>query len=142
MATILLVDDEKVARTVYGDYLTEAGHAVTRVSSVAEAKAALALHPVDLVITDLILPSGHGMDVLQHTKDRYPSVEVLVITALDEVDPAVRAIKSGAAEYLVKPVNPEALTHGPYAALHDDFPHHGYGSGHRSGGTPLLKLHC
>ena len=117
MATILLVDDEKVARTVYGDYLTEAGHAVTRVSSVAEAKAALALHPVDLVITDLILPSGHGMDVLQHTKDRYPSIEVLVITALDEVDPAVRAIKSGAAEYLVKPVNPEALTHAVNRAL-------------------------
>jgi diguanylate cyclase (GGDEF)-like protein len=90
---------------------------VSRVSSVAEAKAALALHPVDLVITDLILPSGHGMDVLQHTKDRYPSVEVLVITALDEVDPAVRAIKSGAAEYLVKPVNAEALFHAVNRAL-------------------------
>jgi two-component system, cell cycle response regulator len=117
MATILLVDDEKVARTVYGDYLTEAGHAVSRVSSVAEAKAALALHPVDLVVTDLILPSGHGMDVLQHTKDRYPSVEVLVITALDEVEAAVRAIKSGAAEYLVKPVNAEALFHAVNRAL-------------------------
>src|SRR5678816_120923 len=54
MATILLVDDEKVARTVYGDYLTAAGHTVTCVGSVAEARAALALHPVDLVVTDLI----------------------------------------------------------------------------------------
>ena len=93
MATILLVDDEKVARTVYGDYLTEAGHTVTCVASVAEARAELALHPVDLVVTDLILPAGDGMEVLQHTRERYPGVEVVVITALDKVDPAVRAIK-------------------------------------------------
>ena len=117
MATILLVDDEKVARTVYGDYLTEAGHSVTCVASVAEARATLALHPVDLVVTDLILPSGDGMEVLQHTRERYPGVEVVVITALDKVDPAVRAIKNGAAEYLVKPVKPEALNHAVNRAL-------------------------
>jgi two-component system cell cycle response regulator len=117
MATILLVDDEKVARTVYGDYLADAGHTVTCVSTVAEARAALALHPVDLVVTDLILPSGDGMDVLQHTRERYPHVEVVVITALDKVDPAVRAIKSGASEYLVKPVKPEVLHHAVNRAL-------------------------
>jgi CheY-like chemotaxis protein len=117
MATILLVDDEKVARTVYGDYLTAAGHRVTCVASVAEARAALALHPVDLVVTDLILPTGDGMEVLQHTRERHPGVEVVVITALDKVDPAVRAIKNGAAEYLVKPVKPEALNHAVNRAL-------------------------
>jgi diguanylate cyclase (GGDEF)-like protein len=117
MATILLVDDEKVARTVYGDYLSDAGHHVTCVGSVAEARAALALHPVDLVVTDLILPTGDGMEVLQHTRERYPGVEVVVITALDKVDPAVRAIKNGAAEYLVKPVKPEALNHAVNRAL-------------------------
>ncbi|MGZ6080450.1 MAG: diguanylate cyclase [Myxococcaceae bacterium] len=117
MATILLVDDEKVARTVYGDYLAEAGHTVTCVGSVAEARAALALHAIDLVVTDLILPAGDGMDVLQHTRERYPGVEVVVITALDKVDPAVRAIKNGAAEYLVKPVKPEALNHAVNRAL-------------------------
>ena len=117
MATILLVDDEKVARTVYGDYLTQAGHGVTCVASVAEARAELALHPVDLVVTDLILPSSDGMEVLQHTRERYPGVEVVVITALDKVDPAVRAIKNGAAEYLVKPVKPEVLNHAVNRAL-------------------------
>ena len=117
MATILLVDDEKVARTVYGDYLTASGHTVTCVGSVAEARAALALHPVDLVVTDLILPTGDGMEVLQHTRERHAGVEVIVITALDKVDPAVRAIKNGAAEYLVKPVKPEALNHAVNRAL-------------------------
>jgi diguanylate cyclase (GGDEF)-like protein len=117
MAAILLVDDEKVARTVYGDYLAAAGHAVTCVPTVADARAALALHPVDVVVTDLILPAGDGMDVLQHARERYPDVEVVVITALDKVGPAVRAIKSGAAEYLVKPVTPEALNHAVNRAL-------------------------
>jgi two-component system, cell cycle response regulator len=117
MARILLVDDEKVARAVYGDYLADAGHEVHAVSGVGEARAALALHPFDLVVTDLILPQGDGMEVLRYTKERHPDVEVVLITALDKVGPAVRAIKSGAAEYLVKPVRPEALRHAVSRAL-------------------------
>ena len=117
MARILLVDDEKVARTVYGDYLADAGHEVHTVGGVNEAQAALAQKPFDIVVTDLILPQGDGMEVLRHTKERYPDVEVVLITALDKVGPAVRAIKSGAAEYLVKPVRPEALRHAVSRAL-------------------------
>lgn len=117
MARVLLVDDEKVARTVYGDYLADAGHEVHAVGGVTEARAALALQPFDIVVTDLILPQGDGMEVLRHTKERYPDVEVVLITALDKVGPAVRAIKSGAAEYLVKPVRPEALRHAVSRAL-------------------------
>ncbi len=117
MPRILLVDDEKVARALYGDYLTGAGHQVTSTSSVTEAKEALSRERFDAVVTDLILPEGDGMEILQHTKERYPGCEVIVITALDKVDPAVRAIKSGAAEYLVKPVAPEALSHAVMRAL-------------------------
>src|SRR5687767_11176273 len=117
MARILLVDDEKLARALYSDYLTGAGHSVVAVSSILESKQALARERFDAVVTDLILPEGDGMEVLQHTKERYPGCEVIVITALDKVDPAVRAIKSGAAEYLVKPVAPEALQHAVMRAL-------------------------
>ena len=117
MARILLVDDEKVARAVYGDYLTDAGHEVHAVSGVTEARAALALHSFDLVVTDLILPQGDGMEILRYTKERHPDIEVVLITALDKVGPAVRAIKSGAAEYLVKPVRPEVLRHAVSRAL-------------------------
>src|SRR4051812_9188082 len=117
MARILLVDDEKVARALYGDYLTGAGHTVTATSSLTEAKEVLAKERYDAIVTDLILPEGDGMEILQHTKERYPGCEVVVITALDKVDPAVRAIKSGAAEYLVKPVAPEALQHAVMRAL-------------------------
>ncbi|MHB8874958.1 MAG: GGDEF domain-containing response regulator [Myxococcaceae bacterium] len=117
MARILLVDDVKVARALYGDYLVGAGHQVTTVSSIREAKDSLTNDRFDAVVTDLILPEGDGMEVLEYTKDKHPGIEVIVITALDKVDPAVRAIKSGAAEYLVKPVTPEALAHAVSRAL-------------------------
>jgi diguanylate cyclase (GGDEF)-like protein len=117
MARILLVDDEKMARTLYGDYLRAAGHMVTAVSRFEEVREALEAAPYDAVVTDLILPGADGMEVLRYTKERYPGIEVVVITGLDKVDPAVRAIKSGAAEYLVKPVAPEALQHAVRRAL-------------------------
>ncbi|HME92221.1 MAG TPA: response regulator, partial [Myxococcaceae bacterium] len=117
MARILLVDDEKVSRALYSDYLTGAGHLVTAVGSIDEAKAALGSNRYDAVVTDLLLPKGDGMEVLQHAKESQLGIEVIVITGLNKVDPAVRAIKSGAAEYLVKPVAPEALQHAVMRAL-------------------------
>jgi len=56
MARILLVDDEKVSRALYSDYLSEAGHSVSAVSSLEEAKGALSTDVYDAVVTDLILP--------------------------------------------------------------------------------------
>ncbi len=117
MARILLVDDEKIARSLYGDYLAGAGHEVVAVGTLAESREALRLGRFDAVVTDLLLHDGDGMQVLEQVKSDYPGTEVVVITALDKVDPAVRAIKSGAAEYLVKPVSPEALQHAVSRAL-------------------------
>ena len=117
MAHILLVDDEKVARALYGDFLTGAGHEVVAVGSSAEAKEELAKQPFDLLVTDLILPQSDGMELLEHVKTTQPGVEVLVITALDKVEPAVRAIKAGATDYLVKPIAPEVLAHAVTRAL-------------------------
>jgi diguanylate cyclase (GGDEF)-like protein len=117
MAQILLVDDEKVARMIYSDFLTGAGHTVTAVGSADEAKAAMEASQFDAMVTDLILPHTDGMELLQHVKLTRPDVPVLVITALDKVEPAVRAIKSGASDYLVKPITPEVLAHAVNRAL-------------------------
>lgn len=117
MAQILLVDDEKVARSLYADFLTGAGHQVEAVSSTADAMTALAAHRFDLVVTDLIFPQSDGMELLQWVKSQHPGTEVFVITALDKVEPAVRAIKSGASDYLVKPVTPEVLAQAVTRAL-------------------------
>ncbi len=117
MAQILMVDDEKVARSLYADFLTGAGHQVEAVSSTSDAITALAAHRFDLVVTDLIFPQSDGMALLQWVKSHHPGTEVIVITALDKVEPAVRAIKSGASDFLVKPITPEVLSQAVTRAL-------------------------
>lgn len=110
LTRVLIVDDDSFARQVYGDCLAEAGHEIVTAKDAAEAATALdGSGPFDVVIADLVLPGPDGFSVLADAKRRDPGVEVIVITAVDRVDPAVRAMKSGAADYLVKPVAPEAL---------------------------------
>jgi two-component system cell cycle response regulator len=108
-ASVLLVDDERFARTIYSDYLRGAGHEVQVAEDAPAALAALAERRFDLLITDIVLPGADGIELLGKAKQLDPELEVLVITALDRVDPAVRAMKSGASDYLVKPVSAEAL---------------------------------
>lgn len=106
---VLLVDDDPLARQVIGDYLGAAGYRVTAVIDAEAASEALTRERFDVVVTDLLLPKGDGLSVLAEVKRRDPDIEVIVITALERVDPAVRAIKGGAADYLIKPIAPEAL---------------------------------
>src|SRR6266568_482423 len=108
-AAVLLVDDERFARTVYSDYLRVAGYEVQVADSADGALEALRHRRFDLLITDIILPGADGLELLGEAKRLDPNIEAIVITALDRVDPAVRAMKSGASDYLVKPVTPEAL---------------------------------
>ena len=86
----------------------------------ADAEAALTVlqaRHFDALVTDVILPGSSGLDLLSAAKQLDPNLEVVVITALDKVDPAVRAMKSGASDYLVKPVTPEALQHAVQRSL-------------------------
>lgn len=106
---ILIVDDDALARQLYTDCLGEAGHEVVAVRDAPGASAALDAGTFDVVVTDLVLPGPDGLAVLADAKRRDPGIEVIVITAVDRVDPAVRAMKSGAADYLIKPVSPEFL---------------------------------
>jgi diguanylate cyclase (GGDEF)-like protein len=108
-AAVLLVDDERFARTVYSDHLRTAGYEVQVAETADAALEALRRGRFDLLITDVILPGADGLELLSEAKRLDPNIEALVITALDRVDPAVRAMKSGASDYLVKPVTPEAL---------------------------------
>lgn len=109
-AAVLLVDDERFARTVYADYLRADGYEVEVAEGVGSALARLAARRFDVLVTDMILPGERdGLELLDAAKGIDPAIAVIVITALDEVGPAVRAMKSGASDYLVKPVAPEAL---------------------------------
>ncbi len=106
---MLLVDDERFARTVYSDYLRASGYTVEVAEDAEAALHVLSRQRFDVLLTDVVLPGSDGLELLAAAKQLDPEMEVVVITALDRVDPAVRAMKSGASDYLVKPVSPETL---------------------------------
>ncbi|WP_242346740.1 GGDEF domain-containing response regulator [Anaeromyxobacter terrae] len=107
---VLLVDDERFARTVYADYLRAAGYDVEVADGADTALGQLARRRFDVLLTDVILPGPQdGLELLDAAKQLDPGIGVIVITALDKVDPAVRAMRAGASDYLVKPVTPEQL---------------------------------
>jgi len=77
---------------------------VVATGDVEGALAALAAEPVDLVLTDLKLPGGSGLDVVAASREAQPSVPVVVLTAFGTVETAVEAMKSGATDFLEKPL--------------------------------------
>jgi diguanylate cyclase (GGDEF)-like protein len=108
-ASVLLVDDERFARTLYADYLRAAGYAVEVAENAPAAVRILEGRRFDVLLTDIVMPGGDGLQLLADAKQIDPNIQVVVITALDRVDPAVRAMRAGASDYLVKPVTPEAI---------------------------------
>ena len=114
---VLLVDDERFARTVYSDYLRAGGFDVEVAADAEAALDILRTRRFDVLVADVILPGSSGLDLLGAAKELDPNLEVVMITALDKVDPAVRAMKSGASDYLIKPVTPEALQHAVHRSM-------------------------
>lgn len=106
---VLLVDDERLARQIYSDYLVAAGCEVDTAESAQMARALFRSGRYQLVVTDLLLPDSDGLEVLAEVKRHDPEVDVIVITAHEKVEPAVRALRMGASDYLVKPVTPDTL---------------------------------
>ena len=103
MANILLVEDEPSLQLALGDTLSDVGHRVTVVGSVAAALDAVESGGPELVLCDLRLPDGSGMQVLTAVAARTPDVPVIILTAYGTVQNAVEALRAGASEYLTKP---------------------------------------
>jgi two-component system, NtrC family, response regulator AtoC len=108
-STILLVDDEKNILRVVSATLKAERYEVVTAQSAEEAMEKFGQNGFALVITDLKLPGQSGLDLLAYVKSRMPDVPVIVITAFGTIGNAVDAMKTGAFNYLTKPVNPDEL---------------------------------
>ena len=106
---ILVVDDERSMTDLLGIILRKEGYEVLPADSRASAAALLAGGPVDMVITDVRLPDGDGIEVLRHVKGASPETAVIVMTAYGSTQAAVGAMKLGAHDYLIKPFDVEEL---------------------------------
>ena len=109
MALILLVEDEKLLRWSLQQRLEKEGHTVHAAECLSEAGDHLSKHLPDLVLLDLSLPDGHGLDFFEENLGKLEDSVVLVMTAFGEVGDAVRAMKLGALDFLSKPVEHKAL---------------------------------
>jgi diguanylate cyclase (GGDEF)-like protein len=105
---VLIVDDTRFDREVAREAVGDAAEVVA-CASAEEALAALALQPVDLVLSDLHLPGLTGAELLERVRLQHAGTDVILITAHASVDSAVSALRMGAADYLTKPVQQEEL---------------------------------
>jgi two-component system response regulator MprA len=100
---LLVVDDDRDLRDSLHRALGYAGYAVATAANGAEALAALALAPVDLIILDVLMPMVNGLDTCRALRGRGDATPVLVLTARDAIDDRVAGLEAGADDYLVKP---------------------------------------
>ncbi len=107
--TVLIVEDEKIHRELLKGILEEKRYEVLSVTSAEKAVSVLKQRSIDVVVTDVKLPSMSGIDLLKKIKEEWPWVEVIVITAFGDIEDAVDAVKSGAFHYLTKPYEPDVL---------------------------------
>lgn len=133
---VLVVDDERLVRRSSARLLAQAGATVVEATSASEALNALGCsdddagsgnltrgesspedqdHPeadrseFDVVLTDIAMPGGNGIDLLRRVRDRRLSTQVVLLTGVPDVSTAVQALHLGALDYLIKPVAPEQL---------------------------------
>ncbi len=109
MATILCVDDEPATGVVLEHHLSKIGHRPLLASSVEEAFRTIQRTTVDLVVADYMMPGATGLDLLQLLDKERLRIPVIIMTGHSSVEHAVISIKSGAIDYLTKPIRPETL---------------------------------
>jgi len=108
MAKILIVDDEEMDRVILSQILHQAGHEPLFASSGEAALRIWKRNPVDLVVTDIVMPELNGLELLKRMKEEDPWVRVIAISGVTakKLNEAARA---GALAILTKPVDPEEL---------------------------------
>jgi two-component system, OmpR family, phosphate regulon response regulator PhoB len=110
VATILAIEDDWTVRTVLEHTLASAGHEVEAVSGLAEGRDRLAAGRYDVVLLDLNLPDGNGLDLLWDIRREHGNeVSVLVLSGMRQETAVVRGLELGADDYVTKPFSPPEL---------------------------------
>ncbi len=114
---VLVVDDDSAIRTVVAAALRRDGHRVTTAASIAELERELRLDEPDVLVTDVVLPDGNGLDLVPSLIGRYPDLPVIVFSAQNTLATAVRATEVGAFDYLPKPFDLDVLSQAVQGAM-------------------------
>jgi len=108
--SILVVDDERIVRESFLHWFRKYGCKTEAAASGLEALEKLERYPFDLLFVDIKMPGMDGLELLEKVKQQYPDAIVIIITAYGSIDTAVKAMKMGASDYLLKPFQPDQLS--------------------------------
>jgi two-component system nitrogen regulation response regulator GlnG len=114
---VLIVDDDAAIRTVVAAALKREGHRVTTAASIAELRRALASGVPDVLVTDVVLPDGNGLDIAAGLASEHPELPIIVFSAQNTLATAVRATEVGAFDYLPKPFDLDVLAQAVRGAI-------------------------
>src|SRR5688572_32823973 len=106
---VLVVEDEAYVRTSLGELLAACGYDVHLEAGIEPGLRFMGRAPVDVVLTDLRMPGGSGLDLVREVRARFGAIPVLVLTGHGTVASAVECMKAGANDYILKPVDPDVL---------------------------------
>ncbi|SHE31533.1 DNA-binding response regulator, OmpR family, contains REC and winged-helix (wHTH) domain [Modicisalibacter ilicicola DSM 19980] len=107
---ILLIEDAPSLGEAVHDQITEDGHAVDWMQTLAEGEACLATTDYDLLLLDLLLPDGNGLDLLRQRRRAGVATPIIILTARDQISDRIAGLNAGADDYLVKPFDLEELS--------------------------------
>jgi len=110
-ARILLVDDENELRMLVAERLSQEGYCVSEAARVSEALKLLAQSTYDLLLLDVKLPDGTGLDILRHLNSAGITTPAIMLTGMSGLDIAVESVKLGAQDYVTKPAKISYLLH-------------------------------
>ncbi|MBI2508905.1 MAG: response regulator, partial [Betaproteobacteria bacterium] len=108
---VLIVDDEPALRQILAAIARQAGYSVVEAGGAAEAAAKLARGDVDVALCDIKMPDGNGIDLVRNTRGSGIDTAFIMVTAFGSMETAVEALRAGASDYIVKPVNAEEVLH-------------------------------
>ena len=114
---VLVVDDDAAIRTVIAQALRRDGHRVSMAETIEAMRRQLAADPPDVLVSDVVLPDGNGLDAVAAVLEDRPALPVIILSAQNTLTTAVRANEVGAFEYLPKPFDLDALSQAVRAAL-------------------------
>ena len=120
--TILIIDDEPNLRRSLGLILQRAGYSVITAANAGEALQLLQTGSYDLAFLDLKLPDINGIELLPQIKELYPEMPVLILTAHATLDTAIEAVRLGARDYLLKPIDPDNILNRVESVLKEHKP--------------------
>lgn len=108
-SNVLIIDDEENLRKLLARVVELEGYTVYQAASIKEGIRVLDKENINIVVSDVKLPDGNGVELVSRIKQDYPVAEVIVLTAYGTIEDGVKAIKNGAFDYLTKSEHPEKI---------------------------------